>query len=155
MPINWAALTDTAVAPQLRIFAAPFLNNVTPKTAPEDRKVSRATLLDLPAEQRMKVLVHYLCNTIAGIIGTPAESIEPDKGLAELGFDSLMGLELKNRLKLDLESIVSMAMLLDNPSVQELAAIVLETLVQLETEKGAQIAQTFAITTIDIEEGVL
>ncbi len=58
-----------------------------------------ANLAQLPAEERLRrciAEVQSLTGTILGLDSAPAEI---DQGFFDMGFDSLMGLELKNRLE--------------------------------------------------------
>jgi acyl transferase domain-containing protein/acyl carrier protein len=57
------------------------------------------TLRGVPAEERMRVVLKLVRNEVAGALGhaSPA-AVDPERAFKELGFDSLSGLELRNRL---------------------------------------------------------
>lgn len=154
VPIDRAALRGAEVSPAFRKFAATFIQDTASGNSPEGNNFSCPALLALSVEKRTLKLTEYLSRTVAPIIGIPEDEIKPYQGLAELGFDSLMGLELKNRLDLDLKFSLSMAQLLSNRSIQELARLISETMLPQEAGNAAPMAETLAVT-MDIEEGVL
>ena len=67
-------------------------------------------------------LSEYLRAEVARLVGFPAEQIEMDTGLNELGVDSLMAVRLRNRLKADRNSEIPIVTLMENPSIRALAA---------------------------------
>ena len=67
-------------------------------------------------------LSEYLRAEVARLVGFPAEQIEMDTGLNELGVDSLMAVRLRNRLKADRNLEIPIVNLMENPSIRGLAA---------------------------------
>jgi acyl carrier protein len=55
-----------------------------------------------------------------------AEALDPAVPLTSLGFDSLMAVQLKNRIESDLGVVVPMIQFLQGPSVDQLAPVVLQ-----------------------------
>jgi acyl carrier protein len=51
-------------------------------------------ILEIPQADQLKVVTDYLCEQAKNIIG--ADRIDPDRSLVSQGFDSLMGVELRN-----------------------------------------------------------
>ena len=54
----------------------------------------------------------------------PSQPVDLDTELTRLGIDSLMAVELKNRIELNLGANLPMAQILNGPSITELAALV-------------------------------
>ncbi len=94
-----------------------------------DRKNGRergAHLLAAPAESREKLLCGYLADALASVLGL-AQGVQGrmrvDRPLDTLGLDSLMALELKNRLEQELGIELPLVTLLGGPTIEELAAM--------------------------------
>jgi phthiocerol/phenolphthiocerol synthesis type-I polyketide synthase D len=64
----------------------------------------------------------YVRGLAARVIGLSAHKLDPGRPLTQFGFDSLMAIELKNRLETDLHVSVPVTDLLDGASVSTLAA---------------------------------
>ncbi|MET9819763.1 SDR family NAD(P)-dependent oxidoreductase [Streptomyces sp. NPDC006355] len=56
-------------------------------------------LLGLEPDEQRQALLDVVCGEVAGVLGhASASSLEPGKAFSELGFDSLIAVELRNRL---------------------------------------------------------
>lgn len=55
-------------------------------------------LLELPSEERVDALTGIIAEQIASVLGIPADSVDPQTPLPELGLDSLMAVELNMRI---------------------------------------------------------
>jgi acyl carrier protein len=78
-------------------------------------------------DERSLLLTEYLGTQVSQIIGwkKPA-TLDLDESLASLGLDSLMAVELRNRIQADLAIAVPVAQLLQGPSVNQLVTLVLD-----------------------------
>jgi NAD(P)-dependent dehydrogenase (short-subunit alcohol dehydrogenase family)/cyclopropane fatty-acyl-phospholipid synthase-like methyltransferase len=80
-------------------------------------------------EERQKLGVAYLQNLIGQFLGLPTgESPEPDRALAELGLDSLVSIQVRNRIKTELQVDVPMGEFLGNTNIDRLSRALLEQL---------------------------
>jgi acyl carrier protein len=95
--------------------------------------LTRAAVLDAPPGEREGLVATYLANQIGGILRISAAQIGGEQPLIELGIDSLMAVELKNRIELDLGVVVPVATILDGASVSTLGS---EILAQVEDRCG-------------------
>nr|DAB41916.1 TPA_exp: ArzN - PKS (KS, AT, OMT, KR, ACP) [Fischerella sp. PCC 9339] len=78
---------------------------------------------------RLELLVTYLQTRVAKILGLGASlQPEPDDSLNELGLDSLMGIELKNRITTELGVNIPLQKFTEGISIKQLALAVLEEL---------------------------
>ncbi|MDI5968594.1 SDR family NAD(P)-dependent oxidoreductase [Streptomyces sp. SL13] len=107
------------------------------RPAGADRSVSMAQrLAAVPEEERVAMLLDVVRGHIASVLrrADPAQ-IDPDRALTELGFDSLMSVELRNKLSEYSPSRLPMTLVFDHPTPNALARY-LRTVVDLP-EDGA------------------
>ncbi|MGH7580054.1 MAG: acyl carrier protein, partial [Gemmatimonadales bacterium] len=72
-------------------------------------------------------LVDYLRGKVAGVLGVPSGEIRDGLALTDLGLDSLGAMVLANRIRDDLGKGVSMATIIESPSLQALATAIAGT----------------------------
>ncbi|MBW1598461.1 bifunctional LLM class flavin-dependent oxidoreductase/SDR family oxidoreductase [Streptomyces sp. JJ38] len=77
---------------------------------------------------RAALVGDYLTERLAAVLRGDAADIDRQQPVNEMGMDSLMSLDLRNRVKADLGVVVPMVRLLQGTSVEELTAFVLELL---------------------------
>jgi NAD(P)-dependent dehydrogenase (short-subunit alcohol dehydrogenase family) len=90
---------------------------------------TRAALLRADPEERRRLLQAYLSERVGLVLGTPADAVDVQQPLSNLGLDSLMAVELKNRIAIDLGVSLPMVTLLSGPSIDQAVATLLELLV--------------------------
>ena len=78
---------------------------------------------------RQQLLQSYLLAEVAKLLQIPVAKLDVQQSLNSLGMDSLMGLELKNRLEADLEVEVPIADLIEAASVE---VFITQMLVKME-----------------------
>ncbi|ACU75833.1 short-chain dehydrogenase/reductase SDR [Catenulispora acidiphila DSM 44928] len=83
----------------------------------------RTRLAALPEPQAKQALVDLVRAHVAAVLGYagPA-SVDPDRAFAELGFDSLTAVELRNRLEADTGLSLPPALAFDHPTVAAVGA---------------------------------
>ena len=94
---------------------------------------TRAAILAAEPTERRQLLQSYVCERVALVLGTSATALDPQQPLSNLGLDSLMAVELKNRIAIDLGVNLPMVTLLSGPSVEQAVG----TLLELLTSDGA------------------
>jgi polyketide synthase 12/myxalamid-type polyketide synthase MxaB len=111
-----------------------FLSEVTSKSQPqktaEARPKGKPSLMQqlekAPSERRGHLLRGYVQNQVRRVLrDETSDSIDPDKPLFEMGFDSLMALELRNGLGKELERNLPATLLFDYPTVHAIADFLL------------------------------
>jgi acyl transferase domain-containing protein len=117
-----------AAAPFLSDLAASETAGATEPPAEPDTGVAltREALRDAPPGDRPPLLERYVLAQAVGVLGRPASGLSPSSPLNRAGLDSLMALELTNRVRADLGVSVPVLSLLRGASVSELVAVVLE-----------------------------
>ncbi|MCB8954545.1 MAG: type I polyketide synthase [Ardenticatenales bacterium] len=144
LPIDWRAFRQhfpyNAHLPFYQALQA------TPSAAESsDARRFIETLKEAPAYRRPELLAEYVQGQIARVLGwTAANQIEPRQRIISLGVDSLMAVELRNRLEYDLACSLRSTLLFDYPTVEALAAYLGETHLHLAAaeEKESQQPET-------------
>jgi myxalamid-type polyketide synthase MxaC len=77
-----------------------------------------------PLHRQELVLVNVQQQVAMVLRLDPSQPVDLDTELTRLGIDSLMAVELKNRIELNLGANLPMAQILNGPSITELAALV-------------------------------
>ncbi len=82
----------------------------------------RTEILALPAGERLRRLLTHITSVLASVIGTPGEQLPSETATDELGLDSLMALEARNRINSELEINIPAVRFLQGFTIAELAA---------------------------------
>jgi acyl carrier protein len=90
----------------------------------------------LPTE-RQTILVNYLQNAVATVMRTDSLP-EIEVGFFEMGMDSLMTIELKNRLQTSLEITLASTLTYDYSTIQALADYLLNKVVPVEASSESE-----------------
>ncbi|MFZ4816163.1 MAG: acyltransferase domain-containing protein, partial [Phototrophicaceae bacterium] len=77
-----------------------------------------------PNDRRV-IMVEYLRGQVAGVLGMPVDQVGEKHRFFDLGMDSLMSVELKNRLEADLGHNLSLTLAFDYPNIGKLADYIL------------------------------
>src|SRR5262249_54460785 len=92
---------------------------------PERQQASSDVMLrirEAPASRRIGGLTNYVAAQLAKAIGLgSAETIELDRGLVDLGIDSLIAIELRNHLQSDLGVPLEQTVIFDYPTLRALS----------------------------------
>jgi short-subunit dehydrogenase/acyl carrier protein len=136
MPLDW----ETWQKQYPTFTKAPFLSKIlqpAAEAAPTARRrLERATWLAAPKSERLPMLQSYLAKQAAVILGFSAGSLDPSQSISTLGLDSLMAVELKNRIEADLAIVIPMVQLLEGPSIVQLSQAVFEKLSAASAESN-------------------
>jgi myxalamid-type polyketide synthase MxaB len=119
LPVDWgrylAQIPPDLTPPLLESFTQEYqlTEAETPAFLPE---LQAAT-----PSQRRPLLLHHVQANLAKVLGlTNPEALDPQQGLAELGMDSLMAIELRNRLQSSLGCPVPATLAFDYPTIAAL-----------------------------------
>jgi NADPH:quinone reductase-like Zn-dependent oxidoreductase/aryl carrier-like protein len=88
----------------------------------------REGLLHANPEEREEIVQTYIREQVARVLGASASKLDVDRPLNELGLDSLMGVELRNRVETDLALSLPMRELMQSPTINSLSRAVLSQL---------------------------
>ncbi|MGB8166104.1 MAG: thioester reductase domain-containing protein [Chthoniobacteraceae bacterium] len=101
-----------------------------------------------PAEGR-RIIENYLREQIAKVLRIPVAKLSLDRPLTELGLDSLMAVELINRVESQLGTAVPTGKLIGGPTIAKISAVVLEVLTGAVANTAAEEPAAPAGETID------
>ena len=104
-----------------------------------------AMLLAAEPEEQTQLLTQYLIEQLGHVLRLPAAKVEPELPLLQLGLDSLMAVEMRNRVNADLRVRVPIQYFLTGASATRLVSYVREQLLRAtaaaedseEIEEGA------------------
>ncbi|GAA1925485.1 hypothetical protein GCM10009753_68560 [Streptantibioticus ferralitis] len=89
----------------------------------------RTLLAKLPVEERRGALAELMRGDVAAVLGySGADALPVGRTLADLGFDSLTAVQVRNRLSTALRLRLPAAVVFEHPAIEELARHVLELL---------------------------
>jgi acyl transferase domain-containing protein len=153
IPINWEEWRRTYVT----LTRAPYLSLLMSETEARAENQTaghqqRERVLSAPPEARAEVLRSYLAESIASILKVPLASIDAEKPISSLGFDSLMSIELKTQIEKDLAVGVAMARLIEGPTLIELTRLLVDSLAKAGNTNRAA---TASVEATEWEEGQL
>ncbi len=100
----------------------------------------RSALLAAEPAERCRLLESYLTELVTRVLGLSASRLDIHQPLSNLGLDSLMAVEVKNRIAVDLGVNVPMVTFLSGPSVEQAAAQLLPLLTSETTSLGVPLA---------------
>jgi phthiocerol/phenolphthiocerol synthesis type-I polyketide synthase D len=138
VPVNWKQYSQFYSAgsesPLLCELASEEAD-VPLQTGPPGDK--RDALLAAEPAARHQLLRSYLSEQVARVLGLSVSKLDVEQPLSNLGLDSLMAVELKNRIAVDLDVNVPMVKFLQGPSVAQAATQILDQLTaELSTSSG-------------------
>jgi acyl carrier protein len=94
----------------------------------DDRRLTREALLAVEPEQRQLLLTSYLQQQVARVLKISPARVKLEQPLSTFGLDSLMVLDLKNRIEEDLAVAVSVVDFFQGVSVAQIGMQVVEKL---------------------------
>ena len=135
LPFEWSVFTQQLNSNrQLSLFSE-LICEATPQEEEETKQPSAQKnellqrLKDLPTDKRKELMVDYLLERVTQVLALPiSHRPDPNQSLIEQGLDSLMGIELNNRLTADLGVNLPVMTFIDRSSIAQVAGLVLEQL---------------------------
>ena len=117
----------------LGAYSPPLLSGLAEEVAEgssrsEEKGLVRKKLLAAEPEERQQLVEDFLVEQIARVLKCAPSKVDVHQPLNRLGIDSLMAVELKNRVETDLETSMPVTALLQGPTLAQLATNLLEQL---------------------------
>jgi NAD(P)-dependent dehydrogenase (short-subunit alcohol dehydrogenase family)/acyl carrier protein len=152
MPIDWAQFARSYPSFALDPFLEFQVGAGSPTApGPNPAPPTPELLRGMEPKARAAALLAYLRVEAARVLGLAPERLDTDAPLSAMGFDSLMAVQLKNRIEADTGAVVPMIQFLQGLSVEQLVLPVLQ---------AAEALQVDSVTTVGAaaeawEEGTL
>jgi acyl transferase domain-containing protein/NADPH:quinone reductase-like Zn-dependent oxidoreductase/NADP-dependent 3-hydroxy acid dehydrogenase YdfG/acyl carrier protein len=128
VPIDWSKFTAQFPSDIELPFLAEFTNTIESKITPQVAELRQQLEASAP-KQRPILLMNYVRSQIAKVLNlTSTEEIDPKEGFLQLGMDSLMAVELRNRLQSSLGCSVPASLIFDYPTVDALVSYLIQEL---------------------------
>jgi acyl carrier protein len=133
LPLTWPRFLEqfpTGTIPSyFAAWTAPAVSVGQEEPSSAQQRALLQILRDVSASDRRRVLIEYLQDRVARIVGlAPGHPPPPQQLFSELGLDSLMHMELRNHITTDLDVNVPMADFITSPNIASLTELLLEYL---------------------------
>ena len=140
LPIDWQRLIaqlPQGVAPPL---IRELVRNQTRKLEPSKEWLAFvAKLTEAPPTERIDMLVQHTCEEAARILGLDgAADVNPHLPLKDLGFDSLMAVELANQLTSATGITLPMTLMFDYPTIHAISGYIVRNVLLLDTGEHSE-----------------
>jgi amino acid adenylation domain-containing protein/thioester reductase-like protein len=120
--VEWQTLSKAC----LNLTRANTYTAVTRETADSERGGSLlARLQSCGPDSRPDLIEDFISAQVASVFAVPEEKVDRDAALTSLGLDSLMAVELTNRIEREVGTSIPMGSLLGGPSIKVLAQTIL------------------------------
>jgi acyl transferase domain-containing protein/acyl carrier protein len=117
LPIRWATFCQQFTPAEI----PPFFANLVDITPFQETPSFRQQLTNVSAKEQLALLTAHVRAEIARVLELPApEHLQPQQRLFDLGMDSLMAVELRNRLKNSLQQPLRSTLIFDYPTLEAL-----------------------------------
>ena len=103
---------------------------VVPRSSGAGGDTMAARILEAPSEKRLGLVEDLIAAQVGAVLGTDAARLDKDTPLTNLGLDSLMAIELVNRIEDKLGMSMPMGSVLNGPNIRDLSVPVLEKLLE-------------------------
>ena len=142
LPIDWpkflSSISTGEIPPFLREVACGRPSDAATSPASMQRADIVEQLEQATSSARWELLLAYLQKEVSHVLGfAKAQSLEPQRGFFDLGMDSLMAVELKNRLQRSLGCPLPTPIAFDYPSVESLGRYLVKAVLPCELFSGS------------------
>jgi len=135
LPLNWAKLGQASGGVVERPFLRDLLTSREPAPAAAKDAI-RQELADAPAGDRLGLLQTYVQVQVMRVLGLgAAQTPDVRQGLTDIGMDSLMAVELSNRLQAGLQQPLPTTLAFEYPTIAALTHFLADEVLHLAPEE--------------------
>lgn len=133
LPVKWSKFLQQFPPGGEPPFFSEFVYQLQQQVKDGQSQVKQIELIrrlkEASANERLELLVAYLQDGVAKVLGiSSSQQIDPNQSLNELGFDSLMSIDFKNKIKNELGIELPIRKIAESSSVVQLALALIEQL---------------------------
>ncbi|WP_442509431.1 thioester reductase domain-containing protein [Novipirellula sp. SH528] len=131
--VDWKQLSKVSDA----VATLPMYESVRQDMTPNPSNSGlQSQLRSASQHERLEILCDFVASQVAGVFGIESANVDRETSLAQVGIDSLMAVELINRIETAAGTRIPMNRILRGPSVRELSHVILELMSEFdESEK--------------------
>jgi acyl transferase domain-containing protein len=151
LPLNAAGLRGSPLANLLN-------KKDAPPPAPHAESDFARRLQTVPVQDREALVAAHVREEVMKVLGmNSSNAFDPKQSFLEMGMDSLMAVEMRNRLQVSLEMYLPSTLVFDYPNAESMVAYLLSQMAAPEAEQGpnARTAELEALPEDQIEELLL
>ncbi|MFI5825584.1 SDR family NAD(P)-dependent oxidoreductase, partial [Streptomyces rishiriensis] len=140
------ALRTAAAEEQLPPLLAALVRTPTKRATTGGGGEFAERLRGLGAEERQRLVAGEVRRQVAGVLGRPdADAVPVDRAFSELGLDSLMGVDLRNRLSTVMDRRLPASLVFDQPTVRDLTEYLITELTGDTSASAPVIGKALAV----------
>ncbi len=151
VPIDWNALASTGVLGEADNFILDIANKKIANHNRNNKSNGNKNILNkikqLEIEKQKPFFINYLQELGSKVMGLQPSEIDPNKPMNQIGLDSLMAVELKNKVKIDIGIDINVVKFMEGISMDALAT---EFVTELNNNNGNDSVTVAEINNVDI-----
>ncbi len=143
LPVDWSVYRRQSDDFQSQAFLSEVLCQVAPPTGTPGGDQARDDFLDLleqadPEQRRDLLFDHVKAQLVRALDIGAATAISPDQGMTDMGMDSLMAVEISNRLKRSLNCNLPSTLAFEYPTLNMLTDYLAREVLELDVDGAGQ-----------------
>lgn len=157
-PINWAKWRSTTQTRGEKLLFSAITETDTNHSleTTDNISINLSYLLNVEEKEQVEVLKSYLSRLIAKVLRIPENHLSTTRPLTSLGIDSLMAVEMKNRIELDLGISIPLVLFLQGPNINaftdQVLLMIRNNTMQRKQEAMHQVSSDFVNDHLDENE---
>ncbi|MDN5898489.1 MAG: type I polyketide synthase [Brachybacterium sp.] len=139
MAADWSVASEAAFGANIPAMYSTLVTSTgSPAGSTEGNDATLEVLRQLAEPQRQQFLSDHIRATLARVLGLDVGEVDVDVALSQLGLDSIMAIEMKNRIDVTLQVDLHVLDLLQSPTVTSLATDIASKLDLSTTSEGSE-----------------
>ncbi|RKZ93723.1 MAG: short-chain dehydrogenase [Candidatus Parabeggiatoa sp. nov. 1] len=153
LPINWSKFLQQFWEEATSPFFEAITRSVQPSNEPQAPAALLKQLEDAPASARRDILMTSIRAEIVRVLELSApEQIQPRQRLFDLGIDSLMAVDLRNRLKASLGQPLRATLVFDYPTLESLVDYLLQEVLDLSSADNVETSENQDLNLTELDQ---
>jgi acyl transferase domain-containing protein/NAD(P)-dependent dehydrogenase (short-subunit alcohol dehydrogenase family)/acyl carrier protein len=143
LPVDWSVYLRQSGDNQTPAYLSEVLGQIAPSTGSPAAVQDRENFLDLlkqadPEERRDLLFDHVKAQLVGALDIAAATAVSPDQGMTDMGMDSLMAVEISNRLKRSLKCDLPSTLAFEYPTLNMLTDYLAQEVLEIEVGGAGQ-----------------